>query len=367
MPINRVRDGQGRACFEFEFSRRIGGQRFRLRERLPAAWTRTQADAYDRKRSGEIYAQATGVESRQWLIDEAVACYLTERAVKLKAGVGTGAEIRALEAFWKGRPLLALPDVCAAITKAHRGSHAPATIKNKLRYLIAACRFFWKAKRIGGPDPGAGIEMPAVSNTRHVYIDRAEMLLLCSTYCPAPEVRAAIRVAFYSGMRRGEILVATVGRENFILEDTKNGERRVIPIHPKVRCCARYEWPTKSRLHYWFVRARNAIARPDLHFHDLRHSTASELMNAGVDRRIVGKILGHKSPASSNRYEHLALETARAALAKIGARASSSPTLPALSGPKTAGSRVEARAGVEPTYSDLQSGMRTGHKSRRRA
>lgn len=321
MPINRAKDGQGRACFEFEFSRLIGGQRSRLRKRLPAAWTRTQADAYDRKRSAEIYAQATGIESRRWFIDEAVACYLTERAIKLKSGIGIGGEIRALEPYWRGQAILALPDVCAAITKAHRASHAPATIKNKLRYLISACRFFWKAKRIGGQDPGAGIEMPAVSNQRHVYIDRAEMLLLCKTYCPAPEVRAAIRIAFYSGMRRGEILAAVLGREAFVLRDTKNGERRVVPMHPKVRCCAGYEWPTKYKLGYWFRKARYAIDREDLHFHDLRHSAASAMINEDVDLYTVGAVLGHKSPASTGRYAHLAQAKLKRAVGQIGRRA----------------------------------------------
>lgn len=317
MPITRTQDRKGRACFEFEFSRRIGGQRFRLRERLPPAWTRTQADAYDRKRSAEIYAQATGIEARRWTIDEAVACYLSERAVQLKAGVGTGAEIRALEPFWKGEPLTALPDVCAAITEAHRASHAPATIKNKLRYLIAACRYFWKAKRIGGHDPGAGIAMPAVNNKRHVYVDRAEMLLLCQTYCPVPEVRAAVRIAFYSGMRRGEILAAVRGRQAFVLEDTKNGERRIVPMHPKVRCCAHYQWPTKYKLGYWFRKARSAIARPDLHFHDLRHSAASAMIDQDVDLYTVGAVLGHKSQASTGRYAHLAQRKLRDAVGRI--------------------------------------------------
>jgi integrase len=356
MPINRIKDPQGRPCFEYEFSRRIGGQRFRLRERLPAAWTRTQADAFDRKRSAEIYAQAAGIEARQWLIDEAVACYLTERAVKLKAGVGTGAEIRALEPFWKGQALLVLPNVCAAITKAHRSSHAPATIKNKLRYLIAACRYFWKAKRIGGPDPAAGIEMPAVKNARHVYIDRAEMLLLCQQ-CRHRPTRAAIRIAFYSGMRRGEILAANQAAAAFVLEDTKNGERRIVPMHPRCRAYAHYPWPTKYVLHYWFSRARYAIAREDLHFHDLRHSAASEMINAGVDLYTVGAVLGHKSQASTGRYAHLATAALRRAIGQIG-RADSSPLGVSRSGSTPSVSPMEARAGVEPTYSDLQSRKR---------
>ena len=47
MPINKVKDRQGRARFEFEFSRRIHGARLRVRKLLPPAWTRAQADAFE--------------------------------------------------------------------------------------------------------------------------------------------------------------------------------------------------------------------------------------------------------------------------------------------------------------------------------
>lgn len=320
MPINTIKDAQGRTRYEYEFSRRINGERFRTRKILPAAWNRTQADAYERKRSAEIYAESTGVQTRRWLIDEAVAHYLNDRVVELKAGKGTAGELAALAPYWLGKPLAGLSEVCAAITRDHRATHAPATIMNKLRYLISACRWGWKHHAMGDRDPGAGIAMPAVSNKRHVYIDRAEMLLLCKTYCPVPEVRAAIRIAFYSGMRRGEILRAAVG-QSFVLEDTKNGERREVPIHPKVRCCAHYEWPTKYKLGYWFREARYAIDREDLRFHDLRHSSASAMINQGIDLYTVGAVLGHKSSASTQRYAHLAQTKLKQAVGQIGRRA----------------------------------------------
>jgi integrase len=183
------------------------------------------------------------------------------------------------------------------------------------------------------------------------------MLLLCKTYCPVPEVRAAIRIAFYSGMRRGEILAAVQGQDAFVLEDTKNGERRIVPVHPKVRCCIGYEWPSKYKLGYWFRKARSAIARPDLHFHDLRHSTASAMVSAGIDLYTVGGVLGHKSQASTGRYAHLYTDALRRAIGQIG-RPDSSPLRSGNRIRSSDSSPMEARAGVEPTYSDLQSRKR---------
>ena len=54
-----------------------------------------------------------------------------------------------------------------------------------------------------------------------------------------------------------------------------------------------------------------------LHYHDLRHSCASFLLGAGVSLSIVGKILGHAKPTTTERYAHLAPEVARAAMAQL--------------------------------------------------
>ncbi len=55
-----------------------------------------------------------------------------------------------------------------------------------------------------------------------------------------------------------------------------------------------------------------------MHFHDLRHSAASQMINAGVDLYTVGAVLGHRSASSTKRYSHLATDSLRVALDKIG-------------------------------------------------
>lgn len=54
--------------------------------------------------------------------------------------------------------------------------------------------------------------------------------------------------------------------------------------------------------------------------HDLRHSAASEVIDAGVDLYAVGGVLGHKSSQSTQRYAHLKTSSLQAAIAKIGKR-----------------------------------------------
>ncbi len=52
--------------------------------------------------------------------------------------------------------------------------------------------------------------------------------------------------------------------------------------------------------------------------HDLRHSAASAMINAGVDLYTVGAVLNHQSAASTRRYAHLATSKLAAAVAMIG-------------------------------------------------
>jgi site-specific recombinase XerD len=60
------------------------------------------------------------------------------------------------------------------------------------------------------------------------------------------------------------------------------------------------------------------IGMPDLRFHDLRHSAASAVRQAGVDLDTVGDVLGHKSRQSTKRYAHLGIEHLADAVRTIG-------------------------------------------------
>jgi integrase len=324
MPIYRDKAG---GCFRFEFDRRIGGQRVRATKSLPRSWNRAQADAFDRQESARLYAVAQGIGGASHSIEDCVTLYLTHRVPDLKHGHGVAQELHAMLPEYMGRPLSALPDVCKAIqikgqavTADRPKPLAPATIKNRISILRAACRYAWRNHNLGDTDPGARVTVPQVKNERHHYISRAQMLALCLA-CDHRPTRSAIRIAFYSGMRLGEIERVEVIDGRFVLRDTKNGDPRIIPVHPKIRCCLNFTRQTRFITGHHFRKARAAVGMPWLHFHDIRHSAASELINAGVDLYTVGAILGHKSQASTKRYSHLATERLDEAIRKMGRRA----------------------------------------------
>lgn len=306
--------------YRFEFEATVNGQRIRATKMLPEAWTKKQADDFDRAESARLYAEEIGIQRPRTTIDEAVILYIDERCAHLKNGKGVIAELDLFKDAYAGRAIEELPEVAREYAELERDRLAPATIRNRLAYLRAACRYGYRFHNMGESDPAQRMQMPTVKNERHEYASRRQMVIIARGMTSRPS-RAVLRVAFYSGMRLSEIVGAElVGAECFLLTDTKNGDRRMVPIHPRLRCCLRYfPFAYKKRwVQLQFTQATKAAGLDHLHFHDMRHSAASEMINSGATLYEVGAVLGHRSAQSTKRYAHLAADTLATAVGLIG-------------------------------------------------
>lgn len=155
-----------------------------------------------------------------------------------------------------------------------------------------------------------------------------------------PHLRPVILFALNTGCRKSEILTLTWDRvdlkHGFIhLDKTKSGEPRNIPINgPLLKCLKglvrRVDTPLVfynpatgnrwSELKRSFATACRRAKIVDFHFHDLRHTFASQLVMSGVDITTVSRLLGHASLTMTLRYSHLApnhLNSAVDVLAKL--------------------------------------------------
>ena len=253
-------------------------------------------------------------------VKEAIERVMVEELPRLRQPDKARSHIEHLRAFVNGESLNDIP----ALALRYRAAHPhlrPSTCNRRIAWLrrigrLAYRRWGWLARQVF-------ITLDPEHNTRHRYLTLGEVnrLLLACQHLPT---RDAVTLAVYTGMRQGEIFglsQANVRGDCLWLPswDAKNGEPRLIPILPPMSdAVSRLPLPCKARtMHTHYKRACARAGLEDLTFHDLRHTTASLLVNAGHSIKIVQDVLGHRSVTAANRYAHLSVETKRAALERV--------------------------------------------------
>ena len=178
------------------------------------------------------------------------------------------------------------------------------------------------------------------SNDSHERFKKGERERFLEALDKMPtDIQAIIRTAMLTGMRRGEIFNlrwSDVDLKTGIItvQTSKSGRSRSIPISSTLDQVLR-SWRgdviqlDRDALLFPSPRTggrRSDIKKPwtklvemakleDFHFHDLRHDSASRMVQAGVPVAEVSKILGHSSIQITEQvYAHLAPEHLRNAM-----------------------------------------------------
>ena len=135
--------------------------------------------------------------------------------------------------------------------------------------------------------------------------------------------KAIISLAFSTGMRVSEVLnlkISDIDSKRMIINiiSGKGRKDRIVPLSQKILELLRKYWLEARPKEYVFngqntlqySRAScNAIVKKYIgekfHFHLLRHSCATTLLESGVDLRIIQKLLGHSSVKTTEIYTHV--------------------------------------------------------------
>jgi integrase len=151
-----------------------------------------------------------------------------------------------------------------------------------------------------------------------------------------PHGAAGLRLALFTGARSGEITAIEWGhvdwqRKLIRLPDSKTNEPRTIHLSeaalevlktvPRIGrfvvAGAKPDEPYRNLGRAWIdIRGNAGLA--DVRLHDLRHSYASLAAGRGISLQMIGKLLGHKVPATTQRYAHLAKDAVAAVNDELG-------------------------------------------------
>jgi integrase len=243
--------------------------------------------------------------------------------------------LNSLKEFFKGETLQSLgPEKIERFKAKRKAEVSPATVNRELACLKT---MFSKAVEWGRTEknPAAKVKKFRENPGRERILSPEEARSLIE--CAGPGIRPVLIVALNTGMRRNEILSlkwadVDFGKSFIRISDSKSGRSRKVPMNALVyetlkaipRMSAEYVFfNTEKKAHIKDIRAAflGACRRAEIkgvRLHDLRHTAASKMIEAGADLVTVSRILGHASIQMTMRYAHPTPENMRLAVGKLG-------------------------------------------------
>lgn len=211
-------------------------------------------------------------------------------------------------------------------------THQPATVKNVLELLRRIINFGVKRGHCPPLDPSRlHFDMPKLDNERTEQLTPDQLTALLKAMDEDPHITAAnmMRMALYTGMRRGELFRLQWKDVDFergfiFIKESKGGKAAHIPMPGPARELLQsipqtdspYVFPGRNGKQRVCIKTPLARIRDNAGLpkdfrpmHGLRHAWASMLASSGkVDLYTLQKLLTHKSPLMTQRYAHLADE-----------------------------------------------------------
>jgi len=192
-------------------------------------------------------------------------------------------------------------------------------------------------------NPFQKIKPPKIPTNNPLFINEQELKLILSNE-PNETLRDVYLFAFHTGMRLSEIInvrwnqISLIDRiiqvSNTKEFTTKGKKERVIPINKTLYNMLQSRFPkiislkkddllfTKNGFKFngnyvskkFKMAVRTSGINPDLHFHNLRHGFASNLVKNGVSIFIVKELLGHTDVKTTQVYSHLTMDSLKDAV-----------------------------------------------------
>jgi integrase len=225
-------------------------------------------------------------------------------------------------------------------TKLRQEGLAPATCNLYLRTLKTAFSRAIQAEIIPGPNPAVGIRQFRETPLEN-YLDDDQLQKLL-TVLEADKNRVICDIILFllsTAARRNEALQAQwehIDVENRVWRipatNSKSGKVRAVPLNDTALDILSRQ-NTRDKYEHVFVnkrtgkpyttfqkvweRLRRKAGLEHVRCHDLRHTAASYMCQAGISLYTIQGVLGHSSPVVTQRYAHLSTKTLQDASDKV--------------------------------------------------
>ncbi|HEX8174039.1 MAG TPA: site-specific integrase [Pyrinomonadaceae bacterium] len=218
----------------------------------------------------------------------------------------------------------------------HEEARSPSTVNRELTILSRVMALAVDAGHIS-ENPCRRVRRFKEDNERIRFLTEDEEARLMKQIGGRELLRSVVIFALNTGLRRGEIFSLRWSEvdwsRNFIhVINTKTGKSRIIPLNDATRDVLLRQ-QKKSESEFVFVSPRTGARLRNLrnsfgkacedakvlnfHFHDLRHTFASRLADAGVDAFTIAELMGHSTLEMTKRYTHVTDERKRKAVAAL--------------------------------------------------
>lgn len=194
--------------------------------------------------------------------------------------------------------------------------------RNAMCHAISALKLFYKIT-IKQPMKFRYIEYPRSEKKLPRVIDK-QFLLDKLSLIENKKHKAILTLAYSTGMRVSEVInlkIVDIDSKRMVItiRQSKGRKDRIVALSQKVLELLREYFLEYNPKEYLFngqgdmlqysSTSCNAIVKQYLgkeyHFHLLRHSNATALLEAGTDLRIIQKHLGHSSSKTTEIYTHV--------------------------------------------------------------
>lgn len=223
----------------------------------------------------------------------------------------------------------------------------PVSLARRLAAVRSFCTYLERRGRLTA-NPARQIKVPRLRRPLPMFLSESSAdALMTAPLVDDPERQAqrrrdalALELMYGAGLRVSELVGLDINdvslQKSELLVLGKGSKERVVPLGRAAEQAYRHYLEVRSDLRHpktgyldeqaLFVNRRGrrltarwiqkqtarygleAVARPDLHPHALRHSCATHMLEGGADLRLIQEFLGHSSLSTTERYTHLSLD-----------------------------------------------------------